>query len=189
MGKAGIWGILLLLLGTLSGCGTHQEEATGTAPEEQPPVRGQMPDQESWEATIFLTREGRKMAEVWAGYMAVYNSRKRTLLKDSIHVDFFDNQGRHKSVLTAREGMIEHNTRNLVARGNVVVVSDSGIVLETEELKWNNFKQKIISDVEVKFYTPTDTLIGDSFISDADLKNYEIRNARGYSRRRVPLEK
>ncbi|RMF59949.1 MAG: hypothetical protein D6748_05160, partial [Calditrichaeota bacterium] len=66
---------------------------------------------------------------------------------------------------------------------------DSGIVLETEELHWDNNKQKIISQVPVKITTKTDTLLGDSFISDPDLKNYTIHNARGYSRRVVPVEK
>jgi LPS export ABC transporter protein LptC len=110
-------------------------------------------------------------------------------LKDSIHADFFNQQGEHSSVLTARQGVVDNNTRNLTAIGNVVVVSDSGIVLETEELMWDNQRQKVISEVTVKFTTAIDTLIGDSFISDPDLVNYEIRNARGYSKRLVPVEK
>jgi len=53
----------------------------------------------------------------------------------------------------------------------------------------DNGKQKIISDVQVRFTSPEDTLVGESFISDPDLTNYEIRNAKGYSRRKVPLQK
>jgi hypothetical protein len=77
----------------------------------------------------------------------------------------------------------------MMAIGNVIVVSDSGIVLETEELKWKNQEQKIVSDVEVIFTSETEKLIGDSFISDPDLKNYEIKNARGYTQRVIPLER
>ena len=101
----------------------------------------------------------------------------------------FDRDGSHNSVLTADSGLVFNQTNNLVAYGEVVVVSDSGIVLETQELRWDNEKQKIISDVPVRFTTEDDTLVGDSFISDPDLSNYEIRNARGYSRRTIPLEK
>jgi hypothetical protein len=37
--------------------------------------------------------------------------------------------------------------------------------------------------------TVDDTLIGEYFISDPDLKNYEIRKARGYSKRKIQLKK
>ncbi len=176
-------GALFLLIGIL-GCTTKYEEE---------PAKNikttRLPDQESWESTILITREGKRVADIWAGYIAVYKKKNQTVLKDSIHVDFYDQNGRHNSVLTAREGIVYNKTNDLLAKGNVIVVSDSGIVLQTEELRWDNRKQKIISDVPVVFTTKTDTLIGDSFISDADLKNYEIRNARGYSKRVIPLEK
>ncbi len=149
----------------------------------------EFPDQESWHSNITITKAGNRMAEVWAGYIASYNDRGIAYLKDSIHVDFYDDQGEYNSTLTADSGVVHNNTNDLSASGNVVVVSDSGIVLKTSELKWDNKKQKIISEVPVRFTTNDDTLIGDSFISDPDLKNYEIRNARGYSRRKIPLDK
>jgi len=148
-----------------------------------------IPDQESWESTITITQDGKKFAEIWAGYISFYNVQGKTFLKDSIHGDFFDKDGSHNSVLTADSGIVFNQTNNLIAFGEVVVVSDSGIVLETQELRWDNEKQKIMSDVPVRFTTQDDTLVGDSFVSDPDLSNYEIRNARGYSRRTIPLEK
>lgn len=164
-----------------------------TSIEEQTPAGSldpnSIPDQESWKSTITITQEGKKFAEIWAGYISFYNQQGKTFLKDSIHGDFFDRDGSHNSVLTADSGIVFNQTNNLVAYGEVVVVSDSGIVLETQELRWDNEKQKIISDVPVRFTTKDDTLVGDSFISDPDLSNYEIRNARGYSRRTIPLEK
>ena len=154
-----------------------------------PAQRKNIPDQESWKSTILITRNGRKVAEVWAGYLAYYQKQAHTILKDSIHVDFYDSHGNHNSVLTAREGEVFNRTSDLIARGNVVVVSDSGVVLRTEELRWDNQRQKIVSDKKVFFTTERDTLVGDAFISDPDLKHYEIRNPRGYSRRAVPIKK
>jgi len=168
----------------LVGCSSEEE-----APPTTPAAEQEYPDQESWESTIVITRDGRKVAEVWAGYIAYYKKKQQTVLKDSIHVDFYDREGNHNSVLTAREGVVFNRTNDLLARGNVVVVSDSGVVLQTEELRWDNRRQKIISDVPVIFTTQTDTIEGDSFISDPDLNRYEIRNPRGYSRRAVPLRK
>jgi len=178
----------IILLGGLlmvqMGCSGEEE-----TPPTTPATKREYPDQESWESTIIITRDGRKVAEVWAGYIAYYKKKQQTLLKDSIHVVFYDRQGHHSSVLTAREGIVYHRTNNLLARGSVVVVSDSGIVLQTEELRWDNRRQKIISHVPVIFTTQTDTIEGDSFISDPDLNHYEIRNPRGYSRRTIPLKK
>jgi len=164
-----------------------------TSIEEQTPAASldpnSIPDQESWKSTITITQDGNKFAEIWAGYISFYNQQGKTFLKDSIHGDFFDRDGSHNSVLTADSGIVFNQTNNLVAYGEVVVVSDSGIVLETQELRWDNERQKIISDVPVRFTTQDDTLVGDSFISDPDLSNYEIRNAKGYSRRTIPLKK
>jgi LPS export ABC transporter protein LptC len=176
--------IALILIFVLYSCSSTQEEPSGPRPENEG-----LPDQESWNSTIIVTRDGRRMAEVWAGHIATYNQKNETVLKDSIHIDFYDQEGNHNSVLTANEGIVYNQNNNMIAIGNVIVVSDSGIVLETEELKWNNQTQKIISDVPVIFTTETEKLNGDSFVSDPDLKDYEIKNARGYTDKIIPLKK
>ncbi|MFZ0389328.1 MAG: LPS export ABC transporter periplasmic protein LptC [Calditrichia bacterium] len=175
--------ILMSVLVFLTACTDIDNEGkSGTAPEKN------YPDQESWNSTITITKEGKRLAEVWAGYMALYNKQNMAVLQDSVHVDFYNSEGQHNSVLTADSGRVNNSTNNLYAMGNVVVVSDSGIVLQTEKLQWDNQRQKIVSDVPVQFTTEEDTLYGDSFISDPNLKNYEIRNTRGKSRRKIPLE-
>jgi LPS export ABC transporter protein LptC len=148
-----------------------------------------IPDQESWQSTITLSKNGKMFAKVWSGYIASFNEKRITLLRDSIHIDFYDKDGNHNSVLTADSGMVYNESNDLVAFGRVVVLSDSGIILETEQLHWDDENQKIVSKVPVRFTTDQDTLMGDSFISDPDLRNYEIRNARGYSRRKFSVEK
>ncbi len=177
-----VWPIILLFL--VGGCTQIEEDPPNAALDQS-----QIPDQESWHSTFILTRDGKKFAEVWAGYVAFYNTQGKTYLKDSIHADLYNREGIHNSVLTADSGVVFNQTNDLIAYSNVVVRSDSGIVLETEKLRWDNGKQKIISDVAVRFTSQEDTLVGDSFISDPDLTNYEIRNAKGYSQRKVPLEK
>ncbi|GAB4374680.1 MAG: LPS export ABC transporter periplasmic protein LptC [Calditrichia bacterium] len=175
--------IISLSLMLIAGCTKIEESQLGQADNQ-----AEFPDQESWNSTIIITQDARKVAEVWAGYIAVYNEKNIAVLKDSIHIDFFDKNGLHNSVLTADSGVVYNETNDLEAIGNVQVFSDSGIVLETERLNWDNNRQKIVSHVPVRFTTKEDTLIGDSFISDPDLKNYEIRNARGYSRRKIPTK-
>lgn len=173
---------IFLILG--STCSNIEEE-----PSNVPLDPRNIPDQESWQSTITLSKDGKMFAKVWSGYIASFNERRITLLKDSIHIDFYDKDGNHNSILTADSGKVYNDSNDLVAFGRVVVLSDSGIILETEQLHWDDENQKIVSTVPVRFTTDQDTLMGDSFVSDPDLRNYEIRNARGYSRRKISVEK
>ena len=173
----------LLLAGA---CSNLDEDVNSTAPEAD---GKEYPDQESWKASITITKDGTRVAEIWAGYIANFLKRNETVLKDSIHVDFYNKKGERTSELTAEEGIVENTSRNMVARGNVVVVSKDGEILLTELLNWDNARQKIVSDVSVKFLTGRDTLYGDSFIANPDLTDYEIRSAKGRSNRLVPIDR
>jgi len=150
-------------------------------------IQTDYPDQESWEATMFFTKEGRKRAILTAGYIAKYSARRYTLLEENVKVDFFDENGNHKSVMTALEGKVFDDRQDMIATGNVVVVSDNGTTLYSEELHWLNKEEKIVSKVPVKITTKSDTLFGDTFKSDPDLINYEITNARGTSDKTIKI--
>lgn len=146
------------------------------------------PDQESWNATMYFTKEGKKRAILTAGYIAKYSKKKITLLKERMQVDFFDSEGNHKSVLNSEEGKVYDGKQDMVAIKNVVVVSDNGNHLYCEELHWKNEEQKIVSNVPVMITTDEDTLYGDSLISDPELHNYEITNAHGSSQKKISLD-
>ena len=147
------------------------------------------PDQESWNATVLITREGKTMGVLKAGHVQKFSKQNRTVLDDSIRVDFYDDYGNHKSVLTAQGGKVDDQTQNMIAYGHVVVVSDSGITLYTDTLKWDNKKQKIYSDIPIMLTTEEhDTLYGDKFKSSPDLINYEIENPHGKSSQKIKIE-
>lgn len=146
------------------------------------------PDQESWNAKMFFTKDGKKRAILEAGYISKFSKKKITLLKEGLQVDFFDSDGNHKSKLNSEEGKVFDDKQDMVATKNVIVISDNGNHLYCEELHWNNKDQKIISYVPVMITTNEDTLYGDSLISDPDLHNYEITNAHGSSQKTISLD-
>ena len=76
--------LILLLVTILFACSNEQQQPSTPATDTGEAV--ELPDQESWESTIMLTRDGKRMAEVWAGYLASYNKRNETVLKDSVHI-------------------------------------------------------------------------------------------------------
>jgi len=146
-------------------------------------VDKQYPDQESWRSEIVLTKNGRKRAVINSGHLEKYNDRALISMDEKVDVDFFDIQETHLSHLKSEEAKVNEKTNDLVASGNVVVVSDSGVTLYTEELKWDHKREKIISDVFIKLVTEKDTLTGIGFVSDSNLENWVIHNPSGVTNR------
>ncbi len=146
------------------------------------------PDQESWNNNIYFQRDGKRLAVLTAGYIAKYNEKKHTILKEGVKIDFYGEDGIVKSKLTSDEGKVYDDKQDMVAYGNVIVRSTNGTTLYSEELHWDNKEGKIISKVPVKITTESDILFGDSFKSDPDLVDYEITNARGTSDKTISID-
>ena len=63
----------------------------------------------------------------------------------------------------------------MIAMGNVVAISDSGITLYTDTLIWNSKDEKMFTNDSIKIITTEwDTLFGIGFESDSNLKNWKI---------------
>jgi len=157
---------------------------TGCAEKIKPSVLGgvasaSIPSQESWGSTVEFSDSGVTKAILKAGHIFAFDNSRQTFLDQGVHVDFFDSYGRHSSVLTSERGNVDEATNNLEATGNVVVTSDSGVVVVTNKLFWDNARQKIFSDAFVKITSPTEQLQGQGFESDQNLKNYRIFKATG----------
>ena len=138
-----------------------------------------VPSQESWNAKITITDSGRVSGIIRAGHISVYDDRKFTYLDSGITVDFFDENEHHTSVLTALRGKVNDATHDLEAHGNVVVVSDSGTTLKTEDLFWTDATQKVHSDDYVEVSSPKEQIQGHGFESDRSLKKYKIFRVTG----------
>jgi LPS export ABC transporter protein LptC len=139
----------------------------------------QLPSQESWHSTITFTDSGIVKAIVRANHIYSFDNSKITFLEESVKVDFFDEFGKHSTVLTADKGQVDEGTNNLEATGNVIVKSDSGTVVKTEKMYWDNKLQMIHSPEFVDISSPKEHLLGTGFESDQSLKNYKIFKATG----------
>jgi LPS export ABC transporter protein LptC len=139
----------------------------------------EIPSQESWKSTVVFSDSAKLKAILWAGHIAVYAQQRNTLLSDSIHVDFFNEEEQHTSLLTARRGKVNDQTQDLEAYDNVVVTSDSGTVLKSESLFWNNADRKIHTEAFVDISSPTEHIMGQGMVSDQGLKHYRIFKVTG----------
>ena len=160
--------VLGVLLATMSvACGQSPRSVPG-------PASGELPDQEVSDFVVTETDAGRPEWTLYARQAAIYNPRNM-IVAHGVRIDFFDDQGKRTSTLTAREGEINQRQRDMVARGSVVLQTTEGTRMSTEELQFLNQRQRIVSDRFVRVERAGDVLTGYGFESDPNLEHFEFK--------------
>ncbi len=138
------------------------------------------PDAESWDAVITLTNKGAKRGVIRSGHFEKYNDNEFIMLDQNVDADFFNEEEVFTTNLKSLVAEIDEEEDFLVAIGNVVVVTDSGVTLFTDTLSWDNQKEKVFTSDSVIFITEKkDTLYGIGFESDIELNNWKILQPTG----------
>ena len=162
-------GLFLAWLMAVTGCGRQRTVSPG-------PSSGELPDQEVSDFAITETDQGRVEWKLYARDAATFTTRN-LVLAHQVRIDFFDEDGSKSSELVAREGEINSRTRNMTARGNVVLQTTEGTRLSSEELRFLNREQQIVvpDDQLVRVERGGDVLTGYGFVSDPDLSRFEFK--------------
>jgi len=109
---------------------------------------------------------------------------EEAMLIGSVRADIFNELGEHVSLMTSDSAKVNEYSNSLEAFGNVKVESDSGLVLRTRRLVWDNQYKLITTEDSVMFTTQeTDTLYGVGFTSDMDLSHWKILEPTGVTGR------
>lgn len=138
-----------------------------------------MPDQTGKDVKVVFADSSVTKAILYAGIAEIYNKRKETLLDSNVKVEFYKN-GIHASTLTSNKARIDDRTKNMLASGNVVVVShEAPRTLITEVLEWDELKQRIYSTEFVKITTENEIIKGYGFESDPNLTDYKLHKVSG----------
>lgn len=172
--------IWIFILGGLLACREIPDEEMFIAPNDD------RPDQEGWNAEVIVTNNGLSEMIIRYHYMRRWERKQLMIFSGGFTVDMFE-QNRHTAVLTADSGWLRRSMAELVAIGNVVVISDSGVTLRAGKLFWDESTKKIRTEGFVQITTEEDTLNGYDFESDRNLQNWKIRRAFGQSGRDVDL--
>jgi len=153
----------------------------------QPPVVAHSPladsaDQVMYGARFNLTDEGVSRAHLVSDTAYFFDDNTRIEL-EKVNIVFFTVTGLKDAVLTSRRGTFNSRTNNMIARKNVVVVSEDGRRLTTEELIYNQQRNQISSDSAFVMTEPNRRLEGVGFRSDPNMKNIQIlKGASGFAR-------
>jgi LPS export ABC transporter protein LptC len=154
-----------LLLLAFGACGQESSEP----PREDAAAHGR----EVLDFTLVETHEGVKRLVLVGSHMREDSDRHLMELED-IRADFFGDNGEHQSVLTARTGTVETETGDMVARSGVVVVTDDGVRLETEELRWCKDEGRIVTDLPVRILREGGEVRGVGLETDPHLRHFRL---------------
>ena len=126
------------------------------------------------------TNKGAKRGVIRSGHLEKYNDNEFILLDQNVDADFFNEEEVFTTNLKSIVAEIDEEEDFLVAIGNAVVVTDSGVTLFTDTLSWDNQKEKVFTTDSVVFITEKkDTLYGIGFESDIELNNWRILQPTG----------
>ncbi len=134
------------------------------------------PDQVAYNLEVVFVDSSYTKAILNAQRGRIYNAKFETLLDGGLKVQFMSEfSGKRVSLLTADSAKIDDKTKNMLATGNVFVISDSSKTkLETSILEWNNSTRKLYSTAYVKITSPMEVIEGYGFESDPNLTHYKI---------------
>lgn len=171
-------GVLLFFIIFILSCKKNEEINLGIQIQQH---LSEIPDQTAKNIQVDFIDTSFLKARLWAKAAQVYYSRKETILKDSVRVEFYSKTSKNvMSTLTADSAKIDDATKDMFAFGRVVVVSDSPkTLLKTTQLQWKNQAQKLYSSEFIEIIRPDEEIRGYGFESDISLSNYKIFNVSG----------
>ena len=152
----------------------------------QPPVASHSPladsaDQVMYNSRFVLADQGINRAQMHSDTAYFFDDNTRMEFENPV-VTFFTATGAKDAVLTSRHGTYNNRTSNMIARKNVVVVSEDGRRLTTPELIYNQQKNEISSDSAFVLTEPGRQLSGIGFRSDPNMNNIKVlRGASGFA--------
>ncbi len=159
----------LSLAGLTNGCGGQRSPSATSASAE-------LPDSEVEDFTVTETDSGRAQWTLFAKVASTYQARDLVVAR-TVRIFFFDETGARSSELVAREGELTQRSRDMIARGNVVLQTAEGWRMTTQEMRFLNSTQRIVSDTLVRVEKEGSILEGIGFESDPNLEHFEFRHA------------
>jgi LPS export ABC transporter protein LptC len=174
--------VRLLLFGAITVVAT-----AACSSKKEPPVAAHSPladsaDQVMYGARFNLTDQGLERAHLESDTAYFFDDNTRIEL-EKVHTTFFTTTGAKDAVLTSDRGTYNSRTSAMIARKNVVVVSEDGRRLTTPELLYSQQRNEIASDSAFVLTEPNRRLEGVGFRSDPDMKNIRIlKGASGMAR-------
>lgn len=119
------------------------------------------------------TLKGVKQWEAEATHARIYNATQMASAQD-VTIIYFQ-KGRPVSRATAKNAEINLKTYDLEASGDVVVHGQKGVVLSTEQLSWDNLRERVHTLARVRVVRGNSVLTGRGLEADRKLEKVEVQ--------------
>ena len=96
-----------------------------------------------------------------------------------LEVFSFNPLGEQESFMRADYAIQHLGDKTIEAKGGVILENHKGEKLETETLIWNEKKEQIFTEAQVKITKQGQLIIGEGFESNISFSNYTLKNSRG----------
>ena len=130
-------------------------------------------DQVMFGAHFNLTDAGLSRAELLSDTAYFFDDNTRIELR-KVETTFYTASGARDAYLTSDRGTYNNRTSQMIARGNVVVITEEGRRLTTPMLKYDQTTNEIASDSAFVLTEPGRRLEGIGFRSDPNMQNIQI---------------
>ena len=172
--------VALVILVTAVACGEP-----GATPPLGRSAAADTADQTLFGVRLTLADHGVQRALLQADTAFTYEDNTRTELR-VVRTTFYTETGVKDGTLTSREGTYNSRAGNMEARGNVVVISEDGRRLVTQQLRYDPQRNEITGDSAFVLTRPGEELSGIGFRTDPNLSRINVLSAaRGRTNRSV----
>jgi len=107
------------------------------------------------------------------------NIQPALIFPDHLEVYFYNDSSQLQSTLMADYASIDEEKKIMLAQNNVLLISSDNKQIESDELIWDEKKNKIYTDKKVKITTGKEIIYGEGFTSTPDFKKYSITKIHG----------
>ena len=131
-------------------------------------------------AQLLHTENGKVKVRVLANSIERFQDIQPALIfPNQLEVYFYNDSSQLQSTLIADYASIDEGKKIMLAKNNVILISIDDKKLETDELVWDEKKNKIYTDKKVKITTGKEVVFGEGFTSTTDFKEYSITKVHG----------
>ncbi len=134
-------------------------------------------DQVMFKLRTILTDRGVQRAELLADTGYFFDENTRAELRN-VSTTFFNGQGARDGVLTSRRGTYNTRANVMEARENVLIVGTDGKRLSSPMVRFEQFRNMIVSDSSFVLVEGERRLEGVGFESDPQMLNVKVRKLK-----------
>jgi hypothetical protein len=127
--------------------------------------------------------DGRLVAIVRGDAGTIRENTRTAEVDSGITVEFLGTDAHYASVMTAQSAHADDRLKQVTARGDVRVISESGVSLSTNLLIWEGRRERFRAPGRVTLTNGLDIEEGENLVANADLTEWTMQDISGRTTR------